>query len=147
MPKICYEATAQATLSIQTRDEHCDPHVHAFSKSKNWEVKIFFSYAGNDPAHNSFEILAGLPTMSQINAVIGAMNQHLLRCRQVWWSMMSCVCLRNQWISVDGQGVLQRASKGHQHALQIQSAKYMPERNSVQFKPVGSSATHTGTCP
>lgn len=147
MPKICYNAAAQATLHIQTRDEHCDPHVHAFNTSHKWEVKVFFSYAGNDPEHNTFEILAGRPTMSQINAVIRAMNAQLSRCRQEWWLMLSCVCLKNKMVFVDAGGVLQRTSKGGKHALRIQSAKYIPASNSVQFKSVGSNAVHIGTCP
>lgn len=147
MPKICYNAAAQATLFIQTRDEHCDPHVHAFNTSDNWEVKVFFSYAGNDPVHNTFKILTGRPTMSQIKAVIRAMNAHLLRCREEWWLMLSCVCLKNQMVLLDSRGVLQRTSKSGKHTLWIESAKYIVASNAVQFKALGSNVIHTGTCP
>ena len=147
MPTICYSAQAQAKLFIRTRDEHCDPHVHAFNLSDGWEVKVFFSYVGCDPVHNTFEILAGQPTMSQVNTVIRAMNTHLIRCRQVWWEMLSCVCLTNQMVCIDARGVLQRASQTSKNALRVQSAQYDVVSNSVQFKAVGSNLTHIGGCP
>ncbi len=51
MPKICDAPSAGAKVVLQTRDEHCPAHVHAFDSGQSWEIKVLFAYAGNDIQH------------------------------------------------------------------------------------------------
>ncbi len=147
MPKICYDAASESTLFIRTRNEHCDAHIHAFNTSDNWEIKVYFSYAANDPVHNKFEIIAGVPKMGQINAVIQATNTHLAQCREDWWKVLSCICLKNQPVSIAANGVLRREPKGATNVLVVQRARYIAGTNTVEFKAVGSNTVHVGSCP
>ena len=52
------------------------------NSSKNWEIKVIFAYADNDPDHLRIEIIKGAPLLAQINEVIDAVEANLDLCRQ-----------------------------------------------------------------
>jgi hypothetical protein len=147
MPTICYSPAAGANLILRTRDEHCDPHIHAFNKSGNWELRVFFSYADNDLVHNSFDILTGMPMQSQINSVIQSMNAHIDKCRAEWWSAVSSVCLGNKYVTVPASGVLTKQANAGVGIFLIDTAKYLAATKTVEFTVSGSNAIQSGVCP
>lgn len=143
MPTITYVPSASATIILKTRDEHCPAHVHAISRNNNWEIKILFSYAGNDVQHLTYEILYGIPLRKHVNAVITEVNNSIYLCRKEWWNFFGDVCLINQTLLLK-QGVVTK--KNPPNGPKVLSAKYLPSNQTVIFTNQNSSTVLIGKC-
>ena len=145
MPNICNVPTAGAKVVMRTRYEHCPAHVHAMNSGKNWEIKVFFAYADNDPDHLRIEILKGAPLIAQINEVIDAVEANLDLCRQSWWTIVSDICLINQNVAISPAGVLTKTNVAA--GTKVTAARYQSTHRSVAFRGQTLPTWMVGACP
>jgi hypothetical protein len=115
------------------------------NSSKNWEIKVIFAYADNDPDHLRIEIIKGAPLLAQINEVIDAVEANLDLCRQSWWTIVSDICLINQNVAISPTGVLTKTNVAG--ATKVTAARYQPNHRSVIFRGQALPAWKVGACP
>ena len=142
MPKICTVMSAAAEVVIRTRD-HCEPHVHGINKK--WEIKVFFSYADNDPCHLAVKVLKGAPPIAHINDVIDEVDLRLAQCRKRWWEIHKSTCLENQNVTVSPAGLLTWVVPPA--GVKVSKAVYSHIHNSVTFVGLAGGAAQTAKCP
>ena len=133
--KITYLSNAQANIVIKTRNEHCEPHVHAYNVQQNWEFKVFFSFISvTAPAivGKFFKIIAGKPTKKQLEEVIDEVYFNLAIYRRAWWSAVGKVCLSNQYVVVV-DGFLRESMPATRGAVRIHSASFNPSTAEIHF--------------
>lgn len=133
--KITYLSTTQANVVIKTRNEHCEPHVHAYNVQQNWEFKVFFSFISvTAPAivGKFFKVIAGKPSKKQVEGVVNEVYSNLDTYRRAWWSVVGKVCLSNQYVVVV-DGFLLEAMPGNSGAVRVHSASFNPSVVEIQF--------------
>lgn len=133
-------------IRVLTRDEHCDPHVHAFHEAAGWEVKIFFSFASVkigpvEPEAGKF------PSSSVVQECMNSVTDKLDECRRQFWDAVKKVCFENQFVSVDSKGILREAEAGSPGALKVSRAEYIASTGTVEFEIHGKAGKHRAICP
>ena len=133
--KIKYLSSAQANIVVKTRNEHCEPHVHAYNVQQNWEFKVFFSFASaSAPAADGkfYKVLVGKPAKKQIEEVLNEVYSDLNSYRSAWWSVVGKVCLGNRYVVVIN-GKLHEAKASAEGAKRVHSASFNPTGAEVNF--------------
>ena len=133
--KITYLSNAQANIVIKTRNEHCEPHVHAYNVQQNWEFKVFFSFisvTARAIVGKFFKVIAGKPSKKQVEEVINDVYFNLDTYRRAWWSVVGKVCLSNQYV-VAVDGFLMEAMPGTRGAVRAHSASFNPSTAEIHF--------------
>ena len=133
--KITYLSNPQANIVIKTRNEHCEPHVHAYNVQQNWEFKVFFSFISiTAPAivGKFFKVIAGKPSKRQLEEVINEVYVNLDTYRSAWWSVVGKVCLNNQYV-VLVDGFLKEAMPATRGAVRIHSVSFNPATAEIHF--------------
>jgi hypothetical protein len=133
--KITYLSSAQANIVIKTRNEHCEPHVHAYNVQQNWEFKVYFSFISVTPpamVGRLFKVIAGKPSKRQLEEVVNEVYLNLHRYRRAWWSVVGKACLSNQYV-VLVDGFLMEAMPGTSGAVRVHSASFNPSTAEIQF--------------
>lgn len=152
--KIKYLPSAQANIVVKTRNEHCEPHVHAFNVQQDWEFKVFFSFASAAaPVAEGkfFKVLAGKPAKRQIEEVVNDVYSDLNSYRCAWWSVIGKTCLGNRYVQVIN-GVLHEAKASTKGAECVHSASFNPASAEVNFDfftrgPGGLKNSMSARCP
>jgi len=132
-------------IVVRTRDEHCDPHVHAFHEGEGWELRIFFSYVSST-VMPELPPLAGSPSARQVQACMDKVTDRLDACREAFWKAVQNVCLRNRYVVLRGGYVLE-AHAATPGALKVTAAHYVAAANLIEFRAQGKIQTFAGMCP
>lgn len=129
---------------VRTRDEHCEPHVHAFHIGEGWELRIFFSYVSDQII--DVDLLHGkAPKQATVQAVMDTVIDHLDKARKLFWSAVRNVCLDNQYIVVV-KGVARSATHSAKGAVLVKTARYIAALQSIECH-VGGTAPLIAKCP
>lgn len=129
---------------IRTRDEHCEPHVHAFHVGQGWELRVFFSYVSDEII--DVELLHGkLPKQAVVQTIMDKVIDHLDKAREFFWDAVHNVCLDNQYIVV-ANGVARSATQDIKDAVLVKTARYIPTSGSIECR-VSSTTPLIAKCP
>jgi hypothetical protein len=132
-------------IVIRTRNEHCEPHVHAFHPGQDWELRVFFSYVSSgvtevDLYHGS------TPKQGVVQAIMDKVVDHLDTARRLFWEAVQNVCLDNKYITVEN-GVARHAEPKGAGAIRVKTARYLPDKTSIEYIVHGTSKPMTAECP
>jgi len=137
-------------VRVLTRNEHCEPHVHAYHEGDGWELKIFFSYVTDQIGGVQLE--AGtLPKRRVVQDCIDAVFDKLDDCRAQFWEATESrdlyCCLKNQYVQITQNGFVVPAAPNVTGAMLVKTAKYLPDERSIEFSIAGQAKKYTGRCP
>jgi hypothetical protein len=152
--KIKYLSGAQANIVVKTRNEHCEPHVHAYNVQQNWEFKVFFSFASASASAADgkfYKVLVGKPAKKQIEEVLNDVYSDLNSYRSAWWSVVGKVCLGNRYVVVI-DGTVHEAKASTEGAERVHSASFNPAKAELSFDfftrgPGGLKISMSASCP
>ena len=137
-------------VRVLTRDEHCEPHVHAFHEGKGWELKIYFSFVSDQIGKAELE--AGTrPKQKVVQKCMDSVFENLDECRHQFWEAtrhrdLHC-CLGNQYVMIDQDGSACGATAQTPGAMRVNTAQYLANDKSIEFTVQGQTKTFTGRCP
>lgn len=132
-------------IVIRTRDEHCEPHVHAFHIGQGWELRVFFSYVSDEIIE--IELLHGKsPKQAVVQEIMNKVIDHLDGARELFWEAVGDTCLNNKYIVVV-KGVVRSALPATTNAVLVKTASYLPAKKSIEYKVSGSAVPLIAKCP
>ncbi len=132
-------------IVVRTRDEHCEPHVHAFHEGDGWELRIYFSYVTDEIIE--VDLYEGsAPAAKVIQACMDKVTDCLDKARKLFWDAVQKVCLDNKVVEVV-DGVIQVPAKKPTNPLVVSSAKYVSKNKSIEFTVKGSTQSYIARCP
>lgn len=137
-------------IRVLTRNEHCDPHVHAFHEGEGWELKIFFSFVSE--AIGPIELEAGKrPKRPVVQNCVDAILDNLDEARKQFWEAtesrnLHC-CLGNQYVRIDDDGYVVAAAKQSAGAMLVKTARYVASSKALEFTVEGQAKKQSGKCP
>ena len=132
-------------IVVRTRDEHCEPHVHAFHEGEGWELRIFFSFV--TPHIVDVERYHGAaPKEGVVQACMNKVIDLLDKLRKLFWDAVQTVCLDNKFVAVVN-GVVQPVSSKTPGALRVRMARYDAKEESIELTARGLARPIIGKCP
>ena len=124
-------------IVIRTRDEHCEPHVHAFHTGQGWELRVFFSYVSDEII--GVELCHGkMPEQTLVQSGMNKVIDHLDEALELFWGAVRNVCLDNKHIVVE-KGVARTAMPNARGAVLVKTARYIVASKSIEYEISGTT--------
>ena len=132
-------------IVVRTRDEHCEPHVHAFHAGQGWELRVFFSFVSDqiidiEPLHGN------MPKQTVVQAVMNKIIDHLDKARELFWDAVRNVCLDNKHIVIV-DGIAHEAGPQTLGAVLVKTARYIAAAQSIECTASGATTPFIAKCP
>jgi hypothetical protein len=148
MPYLFNVSSAGAKVIMQTRDEHCEAHVHAINTADGWEAVFEFFYADEDVRLREIRPASATPKKSELEAVMAEIWRNREHCRATWWRITNRTCLENKTVVIDlGSGMLSYASPGNHGAMKVKSAIYLAGSAEVDLEEFSGAGSARALCP
>jgi hypothetical protein len=130
---------------VRTRDEHCEPHVHAYHAGQGWEIRVYFSYVSDRIIE--LELIYGrVPGQSVVQAIMDKVIDNLDKARELFWNAVQTVCLDNKYIVVV-RGVAHSARQATAGAVLVTTASYLGASRSIEYMTPGEAQPLIAKCP
>jgi len=132
-------------IVVRTRDEHCEPHVHAFHMGEGWELRIYFSFV--TPQIVEVELYHGItPREKVVQACMNRVVDMLDKVRRLYWEAVQTVCLDNKFVAIVN-GEIRPSNSKSPGALRVKAARYDVKKKSVEVTAQGLIQPIVGKCP
>jgi hypothetical protein len=132
-------------IVVRTRDEHCEPHVHAYHTGQGWEMRLYFSYVSGQSIE--LELIYGrVPSQTVVQRIMDKVIDNLDKARELFWDAVQTVCLENKHITVVN-GIAHPAQPGDAGAILVKKASYLRASKSIEYQTPGSTRPLIARCP
>jgi hypothetical protein len=132
-------------IVVRTRDEHCEPHVHAFHDGEGWELRIYFSFV--TPRIIEVDVYHGVaPKQKIVQECMNKVTDNLDKARKLFWEAVKTVCLDNKFVVVVN-GEVQPSNSSVPGALRVKTASYNVAQKAIFISAQGIQQPVIGKCP
>jgi hypothetical protein len=117
--------TTGALVYVHSHD-HCSPHVHALHRAEGWTARVGFSYVDCTVELMSIAPTDHPPARRLLNGLLIEVQEQLVDCRRVWWTIQETTGLANRWAIARAPGMIELLPARKPRARQIADARYDP---------------------